>query len=117
MNSMPQSERQKMYITPYFIWTNYDIEEKQDVNMSLNYLSSYAMEVLGLPMTGHQKYLMDLYMEYPIINTVGIMDAEGNHISYQEMDKECGQAVEKYHKIIYNYMFDNKTMNDYFKVK
>ena len=117
MNSMPQSERQKMYITPYFIWTNYDIEEKQDVNMSLNYLSSYAMEVLGLPMTGHQKYLMDLYMEYPIINTVGIMDAEGNHISYQEMDKECGQAVEKYHKIIYNYMFDNKTMNDYFKLK
>ncbi|MBR4982814.1 MAG: LTA synthase family protein [Lachnospiraceae bacterium] len=117
LNAMPQSERQKMYITPYFIWTNYDIEEKQDVDMSLNYLSSYAMEILGLPMTGHQKYLMDLYEKYPVINTVGIMDAAGNHISYEESDEKCEEEIEKYHNIIYNYMFDDNTMNDYFKLK
>lgn len=117
LNNMPQAERQKMYTTPYFIWTNYDIEEKQDVDMSLNYLSSYAMEVLGLPMTGHQKYLMDLYKEYPVINTVGIMDVEGNHISYQEADEKCEKEIEKYHNIIYNYMFDEETIDDYFKLK
>lgn len=117
LSNMPQSERQKMYTTPYFIWTNYDIEEKQDVDMSLNYLSSYAMEVLGLPMTGHQKYLMDLYENYPVINTVGIVDAAGNHISYQEADEECEAEIEKYHNIIYNYMFDDNMINDYFKLK
>lgn len=117
LNNMPQSERQKMYITPYFIWTNYDIEEQQDVDMSLNYLSSYAMEILGLPMTGHQKYLMDLYEKYPVINTVGIMDTEGNHISYAEADEKCEEEIEKYHNIIYNYMFDVNIVNDYFKLK
>lgn len=117
MNAMPQSERQKMYTTPYFIWTNYDIEEQQNVDMSLNYLSSYAMEVLGLPMTGHQKYLMNLYQEYPIINTVGIMDVSGNHISYQEVNGECEEAINRYHNIIYNYMFDDKTLNNYFELK
>lgn len=117
LNNMPQSERQKMYTTPYFIWTNYDIEEKQDVDMSLNFLSAYAMEVLGLPMTGHQKYLMNLYKEYPVMNTVGIMDAAGNHISYEEADGECEEEIEKYHNIIYNYMFDEKTLNDYFELK
>lgn len=117
LNNMPQSERQKMYTTPYFIWTNYDIEEKQDVDMSLNYLSSYAMEVLELPMTGHQKYLMDLYEEYPVINTVGIMDAKGNHISYQEADEKCEEEINRYHNIIYNYMFDDETIDDYFKLK
>lgn len=117
LNNMPQSERQKMYVTPYFIWTNYDIEEKQDVDMSLNYLSSYAMEVLGLPMTGHQKYLMDMYQEYPVINTVGIMDATGNHISYQETDGECEEEINRYHNIIYNYMFDDTQIENYFKLK
>lgn len=117
LNAMPQSERQKMYTTPYFIWTNYDIEEKQDVDMSLNFLSSYAMKVLGLPMTGHQKYLMDLYKEYPIINTVGIMEASGKHISYQEMDGKCKEEIEKYHNIIYNYMFDDTIIDNYFKLK
>lgn len=117
LSNMPQSERQKMYTTPYFIWTNYDIEEKQDVDMSLNYLSSYAMEVLGLPMTGHQKYLMDLYKEYPVINTVGIMEATGKHISYQETEGECEEEINRYHNIIYNYMFDDETIDDYFKLK
>ena len=117
LNNMPQSERQKMYVTPYFIWANYDIEEKQDVDMSLNYLSSYAMEILGLPMTGHQKYLMDLYEVYPVINTVGIMDAKGNHISYQEADEKCEEEINRYHNIIYNYMFDDETINDYFRLK
>ena len=117
LNNMPQAERQKMYVTPYFIWTNYDIEEKQDVDMSLNYLSSYAMEVLGLPMTGHQKYLMDLYQEYPVMNTVGIIDKSGNHISYQETDEECEEEINRYHNIIYNYMFDEKTLNNYFELK
>ena len=117
LNNMPQSERQKMYTTPYFIWTNYDIEEKQDVDMSLNYLSSYAMEVLGLPMTGHQKYLMDLYQEYPVMNTVGVMDAAGNHISYQETDGECEEEINRYHNIIYNYMFDERMLNNYFGLK
>lgn len=117
LTNMPQAERQKMYTTPYFIWTNYDIEEKQDVDMSLNYLSSYAMEVLGLPMTGHQKYLMNLYQKYPVMNTVGIIDAEENHISYQEMDEECKDEIVKYHNIIYHYMFDEETMDDYYRLK
>lgn len=85
--------------------------------MSLNYLSSYMVKTLGLPMTGHQKYLMDLYEKLPVINTVGSMDVEGNYLSYENLDETYGKELEEYHKIIYNYMFDKDTIEDYFRLK
>ena len=115
--TMPEYERQKLYTTPYFIWANYDLQEKKNVDMSLNYLSAYVMQTLDLPMTGHQKYLMDLYKEYPVINTVGMIDFGNSHISYQEMDGKARKEIDIYNNIIYNYMFDGGSIEHYYELK
>lgn len=36
-------DNQKLYTTPFIIWTNYDIEERSNVEMSSNYFGSYIL--------------------------------------------------------------------------
>lgn len=42
-------EEQKMYVTPFMIWANYDIEEKTVEDISLNYLATLLLETAELP--------------------------------------------------------------------
>ena len=90
LDKLTMEEEQKMYITPFMIWANYDIEEKTLDTISLNYLSSILMETADLPMTAYQKYLAELYKTLPIITTVGYEDTEGNW--YRIADKRAPYA-------------------------
>lgn len=117
MENMNMEERQKMYITPYFIWANYDIEEKENVNMSLNYLSAYMLQELEMPLTGYQKYLLNLYDKYPVINTVGIQKADGQWLETQWEDSEAQIDISDYHMLIYNYMFDKQNIAEFYSLK
>ncbi|MBO7450370.1 MAG: sulfatase-like hydrolase/transferase [Clostridiales bacterium] len=87
-------EMQKLYITDYFIWANYDIPEKEINAISLNYLSTLVMQVAGLPMTEYQMFLSDLYELYPVVTTMGICDKDGNYIAGK---------LEMLHKDLWNY--------------
>ena len=106
LDKLTMEEEQKMYITPFMIWANYDIEEKTLDTISLNYLSSILMETADLPMTAYQKYLAELYKTLPIITTVGYEDTEGNW--YRIADKRAPYAhlIEDYKKVQYNNLLD-----------
>ena len=67
-----------MYLTPFFIWANYDIEEETVDAISLNYLATLLLDVAGLPKTEYQQYLTELHEILPVINTLGYRDQEGN---------------------------------------
>lgn len=105
VDSLSMEQRQQRYITPFLIWANYDIEEKQIDRMSSNYLSTLLLETAGLPMTEFNKYLQQLYKEIPVIDTVGYMDTEGNYYSYAD-DTEYTELLRDYEKIQYNALFD-----------
>ena len=69
MDKLPIQQYNLLYKIPYVLWSNYDIGiENTADEISLNYMSAYLTELLNLPMTGYQKYLMDIYSEVPIIN-------------------------------------------------
>jgi phosphoglycerol transferase MdoB-like AlkP superfamily enzyme len=99
-------DRQKMYKVPFFLWANFDIEEKTVDNMSINYLSTFLCEELGLPMTGFQKYLSDLYKELPVINSVGIIDSNNIYLTKTSISGDIKNKFDIYNSLIYNYMFD-----------
>jgi phosphoglycerol transferase MdoB-like AlkP superfamily enzyme len=99
-------DRQKMYKVPFFLWANFDIEEKTVDNMSINYLSTFLCEELGLPMTGFQKYLSDLYKELPVINSVGIIDNNNLYTAKTSLSGDIKNKFDIYNSLIYNYMFD-----------
>ena len=70
-------EVQQAYETPFFIWANYDIPERDDLRISSNYLGVLAAEVAGLPLTGYQQLLSRLMDALPVASTAGYVTAEG----------------------------------------
>lgn len=107
-------DRQKMYQVPFFIWGNYDMEEDTIDAMSINYLSTLLCEKLGLPMTGMQKYLQELRLQLPVINSVCMIDAQKQYRLKTDIMKDDSKGFIQYNQIIYNYMFDTKNRLDTF---
>ena len=100
---------QKKQMVPFLIWANYDIPEAQGVELSLNYLSALLMDTANLPMTGYQKFLSQLWETAPVINTVGIRDAQGNWYGENAaLPEELDRAIEDYKVLLYNNVFDKK---------
>lgn len=114
IDSLNVEETNRMYTTPYFIWANYDIPEAENVDMSANYLSSYLLKTLGLPMTGYQKYLMDLYEKLPVISQICHKDADGNYYAREDETSPYRDLLNEYHILQYNNVIDYKNRIDGF---
>lgn len=97
----------KWYSTPYVIWANYDIEEKQDENMSANYLSSYMLNLIGADLTGYNKYLLDLQKKVPVLTGLFYQGDDGVFHNIDEKS-DYTKYINDYSKVQYNGLFDKK---------
>ena len=48
LSGLTAEQEQNRHVTPFIIWANYDIEEKQIEKLSSNYLSSLVLETAGV---------------------------------------------------------------------
>ena len=103
--SMSTRQDQQRYVTPFYIWANYDIGERTVERLSSNYLSSYVLQVAGVQMPVFNQYLLKLSKTLPVIDTVGYIDAAGNYYTNGE-SSEYTVLLKNYEKVIYNLMFD-----------
>ena len=116
VENLTPEEEANWYSTPYVIWANYDIEEKE-LDMSANYLSSYVMNLAGNKLTGYNKYLLELQKELPAISAVCYMDKTGKIHKYDEKT-EYDALLATYHMLQYNQMFDKEhRADDFFFLK
>lgn len=106
-------ESQKRYIVPFFIWTNYDIEEQDDVFTSINYLSEILFRSTGIEMTPYQKFLAKLESEVPAININGYMGADGQWYGINQ-DSIYQSSINQYRNAQYNNIFDKKKLSDWY---
>ncbi len=107
INNLSIEQEQARHVTPFFIWANYDIEEKQIDKLSANYLSSYVLDVANVKLTDYNKYLIKLSQTLPVIDTVGYIDS--NNTYYKWSDKsDYTQILSEYEKIQYNNIFDSE---------
>ncbi len=105
--NLSTEQAQRQYITPFYIWANYDIEEATIERLSVNYLSSYVMKIAGVKMPPYNRYLLKLSETLPVINTIGYIDADGNH--YASGEKSPYSVLLKgYEHVVYNMVFDSK---------
>ncbi len=109
ISNLPIEEEQKRYTTPFFIWANYDIEEKIIPRLSVNYLSSLVLQTAGLELTEYNKYLLKLSETLPVINTAGYIDAEGTYYKWSD-ESPYSDILKEYEKIQYNCIFDQKNI-------
>lgn len=110
-------QTQARYTTPFYIWANYDIEEKEVESLSANYLSSYLIDIAGLEKTEFNDYLLALSETLPVVDTVGYIDNQGNYYLYSQ-ETPYSDLINGYEKVCYNYLFDNEQKCDgLFKIK
>lgn len=106
-------QQQLMYKVPFFIWTNYDIEEKQEELTSLNYLSNYIFEISGLQIPEYNRVLRDIQKEIPALNANGYYSKEQEKFSsYNEATGKEAEMLYIYNQLQYNSLFDRKNRNN-----
>ncbi len=112
------TEVEQQYVTPFFIWANYDIEEAQDVMISTNYLSTLMVAQTNLPMTGYQQFLANLYEELPVINPIAYIDKDGNITDdSSELTEEQQELLTQYSYLSYYSLFqrtDDETVTSFY---
>ena len=96
----------RQYAVPFFIWTNYDIQEEQDVVISPNYLGVLTARLAGLPMTGFMNFLSQLYEELPAVTPVGFITGDGQYLARSELNEEQRRLLDVYETLNYCGMVD-----------
>lgn len=103
-NSLDEEELKLRYQVPYVIWANYDIEEAQNADTSVNYLGAEVLARAGVPTSAYQNFLLELKEEYSIISPVRTVAAEAGETRVSE---ERG-AMDVYRKLQYYQLFDRR---------
>lgn len=101
-------DNQKLYITPFVVWANYDIEEELNVEMSSNYFGSYILQLAGLEMSDYQRCVLAFAEELPVIGMGMVMDHNGNWYDLYAMPDRLKQIYKDYEILQYNNVFDKK---------
>lgn len=110
LSGLTPEQEQSRHITPFIIWANYDIEERQIDKLSSNYLSSLVLEIAGVKLTEYNKYLLKLSQTLPVIDTVGYIDNEDNYYKWSDVSPYSA-LLDEYEKIQYNNIFDRKNID------
>ena len=106
----------RRYEVPFVLWANFDIEEADGVETSLNYLPGLLLEAAGLPATPAQLYLRDeLTPLYKTVSAAGARRADGSFLSPDAIDAEDG--LRRYAMLQYNYLFGKaKRIDKFFRL-
>ncbi|MCD8045977.1 MAG: LTA synthase family protein [Clostridiales bacterium] len=111
LDNLTTEQEMSRYETPFIIWANYDIEEAEVENISVNYLSTLLSQVAGLPQTQYNKYLSVLYQSLPVISSVGYVDSEGVYYASDETTPYT-DLLHIYNCIAYNSLLDSENRAD-----
>ena len=103
---------QDYYEVPFFIWTNYDIEEQYIDCTSLNYLSTYMYEAAGIPLPPYNQFLAEMEEIIPVINANGFYSKNSkSYLSLDAASEEEQLWLDAYEQLQYNNVFDNTNRN------
>lgn len=97
------------YKVPFFIWANYEIEARQGVETSINYLSSHLLDVCGLELPAYNQFLQDAEARIPILTSLGYYsESSGGFLPVSEASEEEKEMLERYRVLQYNNLFDKE---------
>ncbi|MEE0968814.1 MAG: LTA synthase family protein [Clostridia bacterium] len=110
------NERSKQFIVPFVMWANYDIEEREGIVTSLNYLNIMLSEAAGFELTGYQTFRKELMEKYPVITANFCINDRGELLSWDELDMDKDKALILYKQLQYNHTFDTEnTLENFFE--
>lgn len=108
-------ERQKRYEVPFFIWANYDIEEKYIDCTSLNFLSAYVYDAAGISQPAYNRFLREMEEIVPAVNAYGYYSkTAGRYLDVSEAAGDELKWLELYEILQYNSLFDKNGRSEVF---
>ncbi len=110
LSNLTPEQEQMRHATPFFIWANYDIEEKTIDKLSSNYLSSLVLQTAGVKLTEYNKYLLKLAETLPVIDTVGYIDNQNVYYKWSDVSPYT-ELLDNYEKVQYNNIFDQQNVD------
>lgn len=109
-------EVQRKHTVPFFIWTNYDSEEKTNARVSFNFLSAIMLEKAGIPLPAYMAFLLDVHKTIPQINTYGFYSLENAvHTRTAEATGKDAKLIEEWRILQYNNLFGSLSRSKHFK--
>jgi len=109
-DKMTIEQKQSRYCTPFYIWANYDIEERYIEALSANYLSALVLDIANVNKTTYNKYLLKLSETLPVIDFAGYIDNAGNYYTWED-ESPYEDLLNNYEKIQYNNLFDQENVD------
>ena len=104
------------YQIPFFVWTNYDIEEQEIKLSSINYLSSYVYEAAGIEKPAYTGLLDEIRDTIPAINSKGFWFQDGScMLPFDQAEGDEAEALRLYNQLQYNNTFDKKDRLEIFR--
>ena len=113
------AEQELQQKVPFFVWANYDIEEKVVPLTSLNYLSNYVYEAAGMELPAYNQFLKDTEKIVPAVNAKGYYSIScGDFLPFDEVSEKASveekEALNRYEILEYNSIFDMNNRSDVF---
>ena len=99
-------EFQREYITPFYIWANYDIEPRDEGYTSINYLAELLLETAGLRGTPYGAFLREVRQSWPVLNANGALDSDGVWHYLSDPEVVDDELLKAYDILQYNRLFD-----------
>lgn len=104
------------HTVPFFVWANYDIEEKEVEMTSVNYLTNYIYDVAKIPKPGYNLFLEQLQESIPILSTNKVYSQSKNqYIKYSELSGNEAELMQQYNYLVYNAVYDVDGRSEMFK--
>ena len=108
VEKLSAEENMNLYKTPFLIWANYDIEEQENVNISMNYLSTLMLESTGMKLSPFNQFLLDIHKQIPVLTTNGYFGEDGSYYSLKDESSPYYESLRKYQILQYSNLFDKK---------
>ena len=108
VEKLSAEENMNLYKTPFLILANYDIEEQENVNISMNSLSTLMLESTGMKLSPFNQFLLDIHKQIPVLTTNGYFGEDGSYYSLKDESSPYYESLRKYQILQYNDLFDKK---------
>lgn len=111
----------RRYITPFFIWTNYETESMDAGKMSAQYLSGAILQRANLEMTDYQYFINAMSKEAPVLHMLGYYNDDMEWETWDGWgDVTAKKEYPLFHKfeiLQYHNMFERNRIDEFFSVQ
>ncbi len=118
-SEMPRAQQLTWYETPFYVWTNYDIQEKEMGRLSAVYLGAHVLELANVKITPYDAFMLNLSDIVPVVHFLGCYTADGDF--YRWNDAETGnypftEQLLEYEMLVYNHSIDTNEMQKLYQI-